>query len=265
MSTETGVSKRATRPATTGTTRSSSSGSVTSGPGPALTPPISRMSAPVGDQLLGPRVELVELEGGALVVEGVGRAVEDPHHEGPVGEVVAAAAEVERRGERGDGRAVRRRRCRSSPSALRWPARPSEQARGQRPPVLVGARVVGAHRLEEVDELLAGGVVVAHPVEQLVELGRDLLAAGARDVDPGLEEAGLGGQGPAGVGLGEALQQGQRLGGVAAVDQQAGQRLGGAGVVRLELERPAQRRLVPGLDQRVGLARGRAPGAGRTR
>ena len=46
VSTETGVSKRATRPATTGTTRSSSSASVTSGPGPALTPPMSRMSAP---------------------------------------------------------------------------------------------------------------------------------------------------------------------------------------------------------------------------
>ncbi len=46
VSTETGVPKRATKPATTGTTRSSSSASVTAGPGPALTPPMSRMSAP---------------------------------------------------------------------------------------------------------------------------------------------------------------------------------------------------------------------------
>ena len=51
---------------------------------------------PFGHQLLGPGVELVELEGGALVVERVRGAVEDPHDERPVRQVVAAAAEVER-------------------------------------------------------------------------------------------------------------------------------------------------------------------------
>ena len=46
VSTETGRSNRSTRPTTAGRSRSISSLSVTSGPGPALTAPTSRMSAP---------------------------------------------------------------------------------------------------------------------------------------------------------------------------------------------------------------------------
>ena len=46
VSADTGTSNRATSASTAGTTRSSSSASLTAGPGPAFTPPTSRMSAP---------------------------------------------------------------------------------------------------------------------------------------------------------------------------------------------------------------------------
>ena len=68
-------------PRSAGTTRSSSSASPTSGPGPAFTPPTSRRSAPAVDELLGAAEERVEVPGRAAVVERVGRAVEDAHHE----------------------------------------------------------------------------------------------------------------------------------------------------------------------------------------
>src|SRR5207245_169345 len=44
-------------------------------------------------QLLRPAQESVHGEGGALVEEGVRRAVEDPHHQRPGGQVVAAIPE----------------------------------------------------------------------------------------------------------------------------------------------------------------------------
>src|SRR5690606_11768461 len=47
--------------------------------------------------------------------------------------------------------------------------RGSVEAGGELSAVGGGARVVGAYDLEEVDELLAGGVVVLHAVEQGVE------------------------------------------------------------------------------------------------
>ena len=49
----------------------------------------------VGHQLSGPSVKGIEFVGGPVVVEGIRGAVEDAHDEGPVGQVVAAAAEVE--------------------------------------------------------------------------------------------------------------------------------------------------------------------------
>ena len=55
--------------------------------------------------------------------------------------------------------------------ADRRPALRSEQAGGELLAVAGGAGVVGTHQLEDVDELLAGLVVVLHPVEQRVELG----------------------------------------------------------------------------------------------
>ena len=91
----------------------------------------------VGDQLLGPRVELVELEGGALVIEGVGRAVEDPHHEGPVSEVVAAAAEVERGRAREVGGARRRRGAGCGPASV---AAAPRAIRTAAPPARAGTR-----------------------------------------------------------------------------------------------------------------------------
>ncbi len=50
-----------------------------------------------GHELLGAGVERAQLEGSAAVVERVGRAVEDPHDKGAVGEVIALAAEVQHR------------------------------------------------------------------------------------------------------------------------------------------------------------------------
>ena len=38
---------------------------------------------------------------------------------------------------------------------------------------MAGARVVGAENLEEVDELLAGGLVVLDAIEEAVELALD--------------------------------------------------------------------------------------------
>ena len=93
VSTDSGMSKRAGRASMAGITRSSSSSSPTAGPGPAFTPPTSRRSAPSSTSRLGPAEELVEGEGGPLVVEGVGGPVEDAHHQGPVGDVEGPVAE----------------------------------------------------------------------------------------------------------------------------------------------------------------------------
>ena len=76
-----------------GITRSSSSSSVTWGPGPAFTPPTSRMSAPSATSCSARRRKASNVPGGALVEERVGRAVEDAHDERPGGQVVGARAE----------------------------------------------------------------------------------------------------------------------------------------------------------------------------
>jgi hypothetical protein len=47
----------------------------------------------IGDELIGPAVEGIEIPELALVVERVGRAVEDAHHEGAVGDVEAVRSE----------------------------------------------------------------------------------------------------------------------------------------------------------------------------
>ncbi len=45
-----------------------------------------------GHEVVGPAQQRLELERGALVVEGVGRPVEDAHHEGALAHVVDAGA-----------------------------------------------------------------------------------------------------------------------------------------------------------------------------
>ena len=97
VSIESGTSNRSCNAAIAGTTRSSSSASPTSGPGPAFTPPTSRRSAPGGDELLGSAEERVEVPGRAAVVERVGCAVEDAHHERTGADVVVVRAEADRR------------------------------------------------------------------------------------------------------------------------------------------------------------------------
>ena len=69
-----------------------------------------------------------------------------------------------------------------------------------------------------------------------------------------LGQAGRGRQGPQLGGLGDPGQEGQRLGRLAPVDEEPGQGGQGARVVGLELEGPAQRGLVAGRRQLVGLA-----------
>ena len=61
--------------------------------GPGLHPADVEEVGAVGDQLLGLAQEGVEVEVGALVEERVGGAVEDAHHDGPVGDVEAVGAE----------------------------------------------------------------------------------------------------------------------------------------------------------------------------
>ena len=105
------------------------------------------------------REEPVHLEERALVVERVGRPVEDAHHQGARREVVAPVAEQSRIGHR--------RRTR------RTPARRSVRTGGGERGGTGRAGVVGPDHLEQVDELLAGGVVVLDPSQQRVELGVD--------------------------------------------------------------------------------------------
>ena len=57
-------------------------------------------------------------------------------------------------------------------------AHSSVELGGEGPAVVSRSRVVGAEDLEEIDELLAGGLIVLDPVEEAVELALDL-AVGA--------------------------------------------------------------------------------------
>ena len=105
VSTESGTSKRACSASIAGTTRSSSSASPTSGPGPALTPPTSSRSAPSATSSSARSQERVEVPGRAAVVEGIGRAVEDAHHERARADVECARHRGADRRERRDGHA----------------------------------------------------------------------------------------------------------------------------------------------------------------
>ena len=67
------------------------------GPGPGLHPAHVEQVGAVDHQLLGPSHQGIELEGQAGVVERVGGSVEDPHHEGAVGDVVDPITEAVRR------------------------------------------------------------------------------------------------------------------------------------------------------------------------
>ena len=138
----------------------------------------------------------------------------------------------------------------------------SEQPGGEGPAVLFPPRVRRVHRLEEVDKLLARLVVGLDPLEErvevLFELGGATLAVGAsaarrtRDGQPG-----EGGDAARFTGVWDLRKQAERLLGFAATDEDLGQCDDGGGKVRLELERPAQRRLIADCDQLLGLARRR--------
>ena len=248
MSTETGASKRAHQPGDDRHDPVELLGLGHLGPRSGLDAADVEDVGPVGHQLLGPGVELVELEGGALVVERVGRAVEDAHDQRPVGEVVAPAARGRawwpaargrRRRARRPGRGHQNRRA---VSALRY---------------VLGARVVGAHRLEQVDELLAGGVVVAHPLEQLVELGLDCRSSVTETSTPASSRRASAARARL---VSVSGRRARRASASAASPRSTRMRASASvapGVVRLELEGLAQRGLVARGDQQVGLARGR--------
>ena len=133
-----------------GMTRSSSSSSPTSGTGPGLHPAHVEQVGAVVHQPLGPAEELVQGVGGPLVVEGVGGAVEDAHHQGPVADVEGPVAEGE------DGRvhvgdAIRR-------YATGGTGRPGQNSRAASCLAVAGGpRVVRSEGLQQVEELLAGG------------------------------------------------------------------------------------------------------------
>ena len=95
VSTDSGRSKRARSASMAGTTRSSSCclGDLLAGAG--LHPADVEEVGAVGHEPLGLAQERVERVVGALVVERVGRAVEDAHHDGPVGDVEAVGPERE--------------------------------------------------------------------------------------------------------------------------------------------------------------------------
>ena len=81
-----------------------------------------------------------------MVVEGVGGAIEDPHHQRAVAEVEGPLPEREGRHRHGaDATAAEFGRF----------ARRSEETRGECLAVVARARVVGTERLEQVEELLA--------------------------------------------------------------------------------------------------------------
>ena len=82
--------------------------------------------------------------------------------------------------------------------------RASEELGGELLAVGRGARVVGTHHLEQVDEALAGVVVVLDPRQQAVELVGDVVAG----VDA---DAGERGDPPRVGRLGDALEERQRL------------------------------------------------------
>ena len=69
-------------------------GFVDLGTGARLHPPDVEDVGALRDQRLGPPEQGVELEGGAVVVEGVGGAVEDAHHQRAGGEVVDLVTEA---------------------------------------------------------------------------------------------------------------------------------------------------------------------------
>ena len=114
----------------------------------------------IGDESLGPAQRAVELEGRAVVVERIRRAIDDPHDEHARGDVVAARPELN------DGR---RRRSHDARALGRACHVRSEQLRGEHPPVPVPAWVGGVHRLEEVEVLAPGVRIGLHPGEQAVE------------------------------------------------------------------------------------------------
>ena len=103
------------------------------GPGPGLHAADVEQVGAVGDQLLGPPQERVEAPRRAPVVERVGSAIEDPHHERAGAHVEPSVADANRRDTaRGGGYASRAadgyRPAAAELTAVRWPRRDRDDA-----------------------------------------------------------------------------------------------------------------------------------------
>ena len=191
----------------------------------------------LADELLGARAAARRARRWPLVEERVRGPVEDPHDEGP----------------------VRRRRRSGRPEPEHGT---SEQPGRQRLAVLGGPRVLGSERLEEVDELLARLVVVPHPLEQR----RRATRSRRRPRRPARSATGPRPRACATSAVsGIRASTCERLVGVARSTGPRPAPTTAPRVIGLELERLAQRRLVPVGHEQVGLGAGRASAGRRTR
>ena len=232
-----------------GMTRSSSSASVTSGPGPAFTPPTSRMSAPSDSNSSARCQQRVERERGALVVEGVGGPVQDAHDQPPRGQIERPVTEAQvhrvnlhahRHGARGRfaaGPCHRVLQNRRVDSALRYGA-----VRGSSGPS-VSRRSRNSWRASSSSFTLGNS---ASSSTSTPSAGTSTCWAAKRASAATWRASGV---------SGIRASSARASCGIAACHEQAGQGDHGAGVVGLELEGPAQRRLVARRDQPVGLGR----------
>ena len=225
------------------------------GTGPGLDAADIEDVGPFGHQGLGPGVEGVEREGGALVVERVGRAVEDAHDEAPVGQVVAPTAEVER-----VRRPGRSHQARSDASGVvrrypAWRAR-SVEAGGQGPPERAGARVLGP-RVSSRSTNSWRAASSSRTRSSSAFRRASTSASSAATFTPLSTRRASAARRADGGRLGNPGQQRQGVGGLAPVDQDPGQGLRRLLMARLELERLAQGGLVAGGHQGVRLAEGR--------
>ena len=143
------------------------------GPGPGLHAADVEQVGAVGDQLLGPAQERVEAPGRAAVVERVGRAVEDAHHERARAHVDAAVADADRRvrrdahggGYRARRRGPARRGRRTRPRAAAHPIASASSAprRSRSSPTAAPARAtVVTHAISTADGCCSTGASGGH-------------------------------------------------------------------------------------------------------
>ena len=226
--------------------------------GPGLHAPHVQDVGALFDQAVRTLEETVQVEVGPVVIEGIGRAVQDAHDECPGRKVVAALPESEpdRMAGAADGATGQRH------------ASGSQARAGQ------NSREASARRY--CSRLGSDGSIVSSRSSSSWRASSSVFARSSRSSRRGSSTAApapLARPAPAGCpadrqpgerghaarldGVGDLCEQAERFLRLAAPDEDLGQADDGAGEVRLELERPPKRRLVAAGDQLFGLARGR--------